>query len=171
MPFDFVYEIVYHKYFTQAALGKITEKQSFEYAIQELNLEENWRELRKKHLSFQKLNKTNFKYFLFLKNKGYSILLFSKNTPEQFNYVLKKYKIKRYFKNIINTFDLKLPKASKKTIDLVLKKYNARPKNTIMIDDQDFNLIEPKKMGIKTILYYNHRQMKLVITKLLKNAA
>ena len=128
LDYDFLYKIIYHKYFSKAAVGKITERASFVLPIKELGFEETWQELRQKHLSFQKLNKSVFDLCLKLQKQGYIILLLSKNTPWQFNYALDKMNIRKYFKNIINTFDLKLPKASPKTIKYVLKKYGSSRK-------------------------------------------
>ena len=86
--------------------------------------------------------------------------MLSKNTPGQFKETIKQFKIRNTFKNLINTYDLKLPKASVKTIRFVLKKFKVRPEEVIMIDDQAFNLVEPKKLGVKTILYKNFGKMK-----------
>jgi len=171
LSYPFVYKIVYHKYFNSAALGKITEKQSFEYAIKELGLREKWQVLRKRHLDFQKLNRPLFKFFYNLQQKGIVILLLSKNTPPQFNYAMRKMKIRKYFKNIINTFDLGLPKASPKTIKVVLKKFKVRPSQTIMTDDQNFNLVEPAKLGVKTILYKNPTRLRREVMRLITNGS
>lgn len=167
LDYDCVYDIVYHKYFTDAALGKITEAESFKLAVKELGLRETWRELRKKHLSFQKLRQPVFDLCRDLQKQGYIILLLSKNTSWQFDYTLRKMKIRRYFKNIINTLDLKLPKSSPKTIRYVLKKFKVKPQEAVMIDDQDFNLPAAKKMGVHVILYKDFRQMKRELRKLL----
>ena len=168
LDFDYVYQIIYHKYFSPAALGKITEKQSFALPVKELGLKETWRELRAKHLSFQKKNKPVFNYVLKLQQAGFTVLLLSKNTPQQFNEALKKIGTRKYFKNIINTFDLKLPKASAKMIKYVLKKFKVKPEQVIMIDDQDFNLVEANKLGVKTIYYKNFKQFKKELAGYLK---
>ncbi|MBI4050120.1 MAG: HAD hydrolase-like protein [Candidatus Doudnabacteria bacterium] len=169
LDYRFVYKIVYHKYFGQAALDKITERESFELPARELGLKESWRELLVKHTSFQKLRLSVFNLARDLQKQGYLILLLSKNTRGQFDYALRKMNIRRYFKNIINTLDLKLPKASTKTIRYVLKKFRVKPSETIMVDDQDFNLTEPAKLGVHTILYKNPRQLKTGLRKGLYN--
>lgn len=153
LNYDHVYDVVYHKYFSAAVLGKITEQESFEEAIKELGLTESWQELLKKHLSFQVLNEDVFNLAREFQEQGITTLILSKNTPGQFNYALDKYKIRQHFPHIINTFDLKLPKASPETVAYVLKKFNVKPAETIMIDDQDFNLTEPEKIGVTTLLY------------------
>jgi len=168
MDFDYLYSVIYHKYFSQAALGKITEKQSFELPIKELGLKESWRDLRKKHISFQKNNTPVFNYILKLQKAGFIILLLSTNTPAQFSEALKKIGTKKYFKNIINTFNLKSTKASTKTIKYFLKKFKIRPSEAIMIDDQDFNLVGANKLGVNTIYYKNFKQFKKELDSYLK---
>ena len=145
LNYEHVYDVIYHKYFNMAALGKITEPQSFAFAARELGLKETWQQLRKLHLSFQKLNKPVFNLCRDLQKQGFKILLLSKNTPGQFRWAMKKFQIRKHFKNVINTFDLKLPKASAKTIRYVLKKFKVRAQEVIMIDDQDFNLVPANK--------------------------
>jgi HAD superfamily hydrolase (TIGR01509 family) len=162
-----VYKIVYHKYFNLAALGKITEKESFEKALQDLGMTENWREIRARHLEYLLLNKQVFAYVLGLQKQGFKILLLSKNVPSQFRDIVSKYKLRKYFKNIINTYDLGLPKASKETINFVLKKFKVKPQEIIYIDDQDFNLPIAKKLGVKTILYKNFSETKKKLIKYL----
>lgn len=158
--FEDVYKIVYHKYFNLAALGKIPENQFLQAAIDELGYPLSGKRLLKIHLSFQKLNKQVFQYCLQLQKRGYKILLLSKNTPLQFKAVLKQMKMRKYFKNIINTFDLGLPKDSPKTIWYVLKKFKVKPQEVAMVDDQDFNLKAAEKMELRTILYKNFNQFK-----------
>ncbi len=167
LDYDYLYQIIYHKYFNQAAIGKITERQSFALPIKELNLKENWQGLRRKHLSFQHLNMPVFRLIKKLQNQGYKILLLSKNTPYQFHYAIKKMAVRKHFHFIVNTYDLKLPKASPKTVRWALKKYKVKPKETIMIDDQDFNLVAAKKIGVKTIYYRNFSQFKKELGELI----
>jgi len=96
--------------------------------------------------------------------------LLSKNTPEQFDEALTREHIRWYFKNIINTLDLKLPKASKATMQYVLKKFKVASEEVVMIDDQDFNLSEAKKLGVHTIYYKSFLQMKRELAKLIAAA-
>lgn len=153
-----IYKILYHKYFNQAAEGKINERQFLLRALKELNLPEKWQAVRAKHISGLILNKPMFDFARKLQKQGLKVLFLSKNTPVQLKMILKKYQIRRFVKNVINTYDLGLPKASPKTMRYVLKKFKVKPEEVVMIDDQDFNLVEPAKMGVKTILYKNNEQ-------------
>lgn len=168
IPYNKVYDVVYHKYFSAAALGKMTEPQSFAGPIKELKFNETWQGLRKKHLSFQRINRPVLNLALKLQKQGYKILILSKNTPPQFKYGLNKMRARKYFRNIVNTYDLKLPKASKQTMLWVFKKFKVKPQEVIFVDDQDFNLPEAKKFGVKTIYYKNFRNFRTKLNKLLK---
>ena len=158
--YPYVYKIVYHKYFNRAAVGKITEQESLQGAVDELGLPISWRQLRTKHLSFQRLNMPAYELFRRTQDRGYLILLLSKNTPEQFNEALRKLRIGHHFKHIINTYDLGLPKASPETMRYVLKRFRVRPNQVIMTDDQAFNLTAPRQLGVRVILYRNFKQFK-----------
>lgn len=163
-----LYDIVYHKYFSQAAVGKISEEESFQAPIDELGLDETWRQLRAKHLSFQWVRKPVFNLCRELQGKGYKIFLLSKNTPWQFNHAMRKNHIRWYFKNYLNTYDLGWAKNSPKTIRWILKKFKVKPEEVVMVDDQDFNLVEPAKLGVKTILYKGFPDFKRRLLKILK---
>lgn len=167
LPFDQVYEVFYHKYFSRAAVGEISEAESFRRAIKEMKLDIGWQEVRQKHLDFQILNKSARDYCVRLQKRGFTVLLLSKNTPPQFRYFLKSMDIKRFFQEIINTYDLRLPKASRVTIDYVLRKYKVEPKEVIMADDQEINLIAARKLGVKTIFYRNLRQFRCELERII----
>lgn len=150
--YEYCYKIVYHKYFCQAAAKKISDKTATELTVKELGLKESGPELFAKHLSFQRLNLKVFKWTLKRQQEGYKILLLSKNTPRQFNYAMHKFLLANYFK-ATNTYYLGIDKRSPKTAKYLLKKYKLKPQEILMIDDQDFNLSNPRKIGFKTILY------------------
>lgn len=163
---NYLYDIVYHKYFHDACLGKISEEDFFSNIIRDLNLKETYMGLRKKHMSFQKLNKSVFNLVSRLR-KDYQILLLSKNVPSQFNEMVDRHELGKYF-DVINTFSLQLDKKDPKVIKHVLKKYGVRPEEAIMIDDQEFNLTAPKKLGVKTIHYTNFIKFKKDIYGIIK---
>ncbi|MFA6416575.1 MAG: HAD family hydrolase [Patescibacteria group bacterium] len=160
LDYDAVYQVVYHKYFTAATMGKMTEAQSFALAVKELNLNETGAELRKIHISFQKLNKPIIKLAQDWKNKKAEIVVFSKNTPRQFNEIVNLYRLNRYFPVIINSYNLGLEKKSKEAMEYLLKRFSHSPAETLLIDDQDYNFINAKKIGIETVLYQNPAQLK-----------
>lgn len=165
------YAVLYTKYFNQAALKQISQDDAWLKAIKELNLPISVEDLKKIHYGFMDINKDVFRAIVDLKNK-YRVLLLSKNTREQFRDVNKKLpEIKKVFgKNIINTWEYNLPKASKKTTKFICRRFKVKPQETIYIDDQQSNLDASQKLGIKTILYKNFKQFKKEIFSLTKKA-
>lgn len=153
LDYDFVYNIVYHKYFSAATKGKITEAQSFSLACKELALEEKGKELRQIHLSFQKLNKKVLKLALDWQGKGVKVVVFSKNTPQQFNEIVRRFNLRAYLPIIINSYNLKLEKKSKQALNYFFKRFKVTKDQVLMIDDQEYNFVNAKKIGVNTVLY------------------
>jgi len=152
--------IFYTKYFNQAAERKITQQQAWELAIKETKLKISIKEIKEIHYSFMNINKDIIPVINKVKKDNKIAILLTKNTREQHNDVNKKLNFTKYFDDVINTWELNLPKASKETIKYVLKKFNVKSGETIYIDDQENNLQEAKKLGVHTIFYKNLEQFK-----------
>ncbi|MFH1292039.1 MAG: HAD hydrolase-like protein [bacterium] len=156
-----VYKILYSRYFSQAVMGKIPEKDVYLNTFKDFDWpNEYWEESHEYHKNAMSLNQGVFKLALRLQKKGYKILLLSKNTSDQFNSYIKKFHLARHFQHIVNTFDLNLPKASKQTVDWIKNEFKVKAGEVIFCDDQDVNLVEPEKAGMKTVLYKNFVQFK-----------
>lgn len=165
------YKVLYHKYFNQAALGKITEREFFTRALRDLRVPLPWRTVRAKHLSFQVPNRRVVEYGRALQKRGYKVIVLSKNIPSHFHYLVRKYKLRRAFPHIINTYDLGLPKASVKTMQYLLRKFRVKPQEVIMTDDQDFNLVAPQKLGMHTVLFKNTTQFIRGVERYLRSSS
>lgn len=152
--------IFYTKYFNQAAERKITQQQAWELAIAETKLDISVEEVKKLHYSFMNINKDILPIIHKVKKDMKTAILLTKNTREQYTDVNNVLHFTKYFDEVINTWELNLPKAGKKTIQYVLKKFNVKPEETIYIDDQENNLEEAKKLDVHTILYKNFEQFK-----------
>ena len=161
------WDIIYKKYFNLAATRKISQKDAWVLATKELNLPISWQEIRKLHYDLMTMDNRLIKLDKELNKKGYTTLVLSKNTRSQLLDNCKRFGIKKKFKNVINTWELNLPKASKKTLNIVLKKFNVKPFEVIYADDQSANLVDAKEIGIKTILVKNYSQFKKELDKYL----
>lgn len=168
LDYDLVYDIIYHKYFTMATKGQITEAQSFSLACKELALEEKGKELRQIHLSFQKLNKEVLSLALDWQKQGVRVVVFSKNTPQQFNEIVRRFNLRAHLPIIINNYNLKLEKKSKQALNYFFKRFKVTKDHILMIDDQAYNFINAKKMGMGTVLYKNPSQIKREVNSWLK---
>ena len=159
-----IFDVMYKKYFNLAASRKMTQKQAWIETVKELHLPMDWKELRDIHYELMQLNPPAIKLAQQLR-KDYITVMLSKNTRSQFTYVKKKLKLEKYFDYVINTFELNLTKASRKTCLYLMKKFNCSANQIIYSDDQKINLNEPKKVGFKTIYYKNFLQFKKELYK------
>jgi len=162
-----IYKILYG-YFNKAAIREISQKEAWQKSIKKLGLKMLVSKITSIHYSLMSPNMQVFSKVNRLK-KSYKVLLLSKNTRQQFSYLTKHIPIirKTFGKNVINTWEYKLPKASKETMLMVCKRFQLRPEEIIYIDDQKDNLVEAKKMRMNTILYINFKDFSKKIDKLL----
>ena len=158
-----IYSIVYTKYFNMAAERKITQEEAWEKAINELNLPITIEDLKKVHYSLMNLNK---EVISFVESLNFPTLLLTKNTRDQLNDTEELLGFCKYFDNVINTWEINLPKDSKETYDYISTHFDVKPDEIVYIDDQEQNLVEAKKLGIKTILYLSFNQFKDDFNKL-----
>ncbi len=167
-PWEKVHKILYTKYFNLIVENKISEREGWVKPIQELGWDQDWRAMRQWHIDHQYLQKSVITLVQQLRQRGYIYILLSKNLIRWFAYLEKRLRFKKYFDTSINTQALNLPKASKKTMQYISRRFKVRPEEIVYIEDQANNLVEPKKMGVHTILYKNFRLCKKSLTKILK---
>ena len=168
IPQNKLYEVIYKKYFNLAAERKISQKEAWQLPIEELGLPMDWQEFRRLHLDLFRINDSVFAIAKKTRKK-YKTLMLSKNTRSQFAACRKKFPaVWKNFDVVINTWELGLPKASKKTILTICKIFKVKPAEIVYIDDQMNNLVEAKKMGVKTIFYKNFKQFKKEFDRYIK---
>lgn len=162
-----VYRVLYTKYFNQIAENKISETEGWKRSIADLGWKQDWRAMRKWHLHQHKIRKTVVLYITSLRRRGHKCVLLSKNLTTWFVIEEGYLHFKQYFDAAINTQALNLPKASKKTMQYICKRFNVEPGEIIYIDDLPQNLKTPKSMGVKTVIYRNFKQMRKEISQYL----
>lgn len=168
IPQNELFKIFYTKYFNQAAERKITQKEAWQKPVEHFNLPITWQEVVRIHIGLLKINKPFLDLAIKLR-KNYKTLMLSKNTRSQFILTKKKFpKVWQSFDKVINTWELGLPKASPVTIKEVCRIFRVKPAEILYIDDQQSNLVEPKKMGVTTIFYKNLAQAKKELLSSLK---
>lgn len=161
------YQKIIYSWFNKAAIKEITQKQAWDNAVKELKLPLKWNEVRDIHYKLMKVDKRIIPLVNELEKRGYKILLLSKNTRSQFADTCRRFNLRKKFKNVINTWELGLPKASKKTLREIMKRFKVTPKEIIYADDQDDNLKDAREMSIKTILVKNFSQFKKELNRFL----
>jgi len=112
------------------------------------------------------LRTTVVEYVQQLRGRGYRCASFSKNFDPWIRYQERRLHFPKYFDDILNTQKYNLQKATKKTMRFVCKRYSVKPHEIVYIDDQEQNLIEPRTLGVNTILYTSFKDTRKKITKL-----
>jgi epoxide hydrolase-like predicted phosphatase len=72
----------------------------------------------------------------------------------------------RIFNYIFVSCDLGMRKPNSKIYKLVLKKIHFKPSEIIFIDNQKWNILPAKKLGMKTVLFRNNKQTLKELRKL-----
>ena len=155
--------------YTDSIVGRISEKKALKTMA--VNLETTPKKLTslyiKTYKKYYHLNKDLIRYVFKKKKQDLKIAILS----DQW-YLSKKALFSKDFYNkfdeTIVSCDVGLRKPDKKIYELTLKKLKLKPAQTIFIDNRDFNLIPPKKLGMKTVLFKNNKQAIREIEKLLK---
>ena len=105
-----------------------------------------------------KHNKQLFKQAFKLKKKGYKIAILSDQSHfSKRALILRKYTKK--FNAVVVSCDVGIRKPNPKIYKLVLKKLKLKPRQTVFIDNQEWNTKPAQKLGMKTILFKNNKQL------------
>tara|TARA_Y100000296_G_scaffold84667_1_gene118480 strand:- start:979 stop:1626 length:648 start_codon:yes stop_codon:yes gene_type:complete len=156
-------------YYAKSITGEISEKQAINKIAKNLNT------TTKKLLNLYikayknnfKINKFLYKFAFKLKKQGYKIAILS----DQWYLSKKSHKIIDQklidqFDAVILSTDVGVRKPNPKIYKLIIKKIKFPAKNCVFIDNQEWNIKPAKKLGMKTILFKNNKQMILELKKL-----
>jgi epoxide hydrolase-like predicted phosphatase len=106
-----------------------------------------------------KKNKALYNIARQLKKQGYKIAILSDQWHLSKDVLIPK-KDQKLFDEVIISCDMGMRKPNIDIYELVLKKLNINPEESIFIDNQEWNLIPAHKMGIKTILFIDNKKTK-----------
>ncbi len=105
-----------------------------------------------------KQNKQLFKKAFELKKKGYKIAVLSDQWYLSKEALMPK-KIYERFDEVVVSCDVGMRKPNPKIYKLLLNKLKLKSKQVLFIDNQEWNLKPAKKLGMKTILFKNNKQL------------
>ncbi len=149
--------------------GKISEKKTLNTIAK--NLDVKPKKLEKKIIkSYKKLfvkNKKLYKYTFKLKKQGYQIAILSDQWHFSKKAIIDKKALKKFNKTIISC-DVGLRKPDPQIYKLALKKLKINPSQAVFIDNREWNLKPAKKLGMKTILFKDNKQVIRELNKILK---
>jgi len=153
--------------YADAIEGKISREKTFK--IVSKNVKTSRRKLEKIILKTYKKNfnqnKQLFKKAFELKKQGYKIAVLSDQWPTS-KQALMPDKLYKKFDEVIVSCDVGVRKPNPKIYKLILKKLKLPAKQTLFIDNQEWNIKPAKKLGMKTILYKNNKQLFKELNKL-----
>lgn len=148
-------------------VGKISKKQTLKTIAN--NLEINQEKLRKLfHKAYKRRLRKNKKLYRLafkLKKKGYKIAILSDQWQIS-EEVLAPSKLMKKFNVVVISTKAGIRKPNPKIYKLVLNKLKLPAKATVFIDNQKWNLLPAKKIGMKTILFKDYEQTKKELEKL-----
>lgn len=95
-----------------------------------------------------------------LKKNGYSLGLLSIHAREWIEYCENKFNYHKLFDQIVYSFDEGISKPEQRAYELILEKLEAKPEESLFIDDSERNLQAAERLGITTVLFQNAEQLK-----------
>ena len=105
-----------------------------------------------------KINKELYKTAFKLKEKGYKIAILS-DQHQVSQKILMPTKYTKKFDVVVTSCYSGVRKPNPKIYKITLKKLKLPAKNCLFIDNQEWNIKPAKKLGMKTILYKNNKQL------------
>jgi HAD superfamily hydrolase (TIGR01509 family) len=161
LPYEKVLEIMQDKWFLQACTGKMTSLDAWERGAKELGINLSGEELEDLHLGLHQVRKPLLDFADDLRKKGYICIILSNNFSKYINKFIKDFSLRKHFDEILNSQDLGFKKQDPRMFEYVFNKYDVTPEEIIYFDDQEQNLIVPKKMKINTFHFKNLKQLKI----------
>lgn len=147
--------------------GKISEREALETIAKNLKISVG--KLKKLFIKAYrknfKLNRQLFKQALKFKKKGYKIAILSDQWYLSKEALITK-KLTKNFNPVLISCDVGFRKPNPKIYRLMLKKLKIPAKQTLFIDNQEWNIKPAKKLGMKTILFKNNKQLFKQLEKL-----
>ncbi len=140
--------------------GKISKKKTISILSQNLKispkkLERLYFKAYKKNF---RRNKQLFKKVFVLRKQGSKIAILSDQWHLSKDALIEKRDAKK-FDAVVVSCDVGVRKPDPKIYKIVLKKLNLPASQTIFIDNQEWNLVPAKKLGMKTILFKDNEQL------------
>jgi epoxide hydrolase-like predicted phosphatase len=149
--------------------GKISEKKTLRIISKNLKIKPKRLEkaVVKTYKKFFKRNKELYRYTYQLKKRGHKIAILSDQWHLSKKALINKKNTKK-FNTIILSCDVGIRKPDLRIYKLTLKKLGVKAKESIFIDNREWNIKPAKKLRMKTVLFKNNKQAIREIEKLLK---
>ncbi len=87
--------------------------------------------------------------------KVYPLFIASNHVPVIFEKAIETLKMKKFFKKIFVSFEMKINKPNKEFFGIMLEKTGYAPSECVFVDDSKTNLVPAKEIGFVTIWFNN----------------
>jgi epoxide hydrolase-like predicted phosphatase len=148
--------------------GKMAEPEFWKNFLEKVGINQDWNILREKLLSLYQVNEGVAELYTELKNKGICMVLLSDQILEWWPVLEANHKISSYFDSVIISSQTGLTKPDEKIYEYALNQVNAKPEESLFIDDLEHNLEPARKIGMKTILFKDADQLRSELEKIIK---
>lgn len=149
----------YLKYCWDYQIGKLSAKKFWMKVQEELNTNHDHDKLVKHHVTARKLNKGVVELIGKLR-QNYNVILVTNTYKEYYEHSNKKYGIDKMFDDIILSYKVKSRKPELRMYKEALKRSKCKANECVFIEDKDKHLVPARKLGMKTILYKNQKDLK-----------
>lgn len=148
------------KYSKQALIGRISAKEFQSIIVKRLKIKNKkkfvgeWERIFKNKFKVdKKVNKIINKL-----SKNYTLATLT-NITQMLDEVRIKHKVYKHFKYNITSYEYKTKKPLIKIYKILIKKLKISPHKIVYTDNHERNLLPAKKLGMKTILFKNSKQL------------
>lgn len=135
--------------YLEASLGKVASCGFWKT----LGLGERYPQIEQDYLESQLTLDADFPAVAPKLQKDYHLALLSNDVSEWSAYLRKKYDLNQYFEEIVISGDVGLRKPDRAIYELLLRRLQCRPENSVFIDDRQKNLIPAMRAGMRTIQF------------------
>ncbi len=101
-----------------------------------------------------------------LKDRGFNLVILANASKEWINIKIKKFHLNKIFTKIYSSSSLGFGKPKPEAFTYVLNDLKVKAADVVFIDNQKNNIKTAKKLGIRSILFKNLKQLKKDLSKL-----
>jgi FMN phosphatase YigB (HAD superfamily) len=152
--FDNFYQNLLYK----AEVGKMSGKEVWDRVLDRYNIKGNASKL------ISDMMKSKKAYYGVLNlakklRKGYKTAYLTNYNKYYWDEIERRFELKPYFDFGVVSYQIKARKPAPKGFKVVMKRFKAKAKETIFIDDYEKNLVNARNLGINTILFRNKTKL------------
>lgn len=119
-------------------------------------------------LHILQLMPASFAYMKQLKREGYHIYILSNLSKDSADYLKDTESFFSYAEGAVLSYEEKLIKPDPAIYQVLLKRYQLEPKETIFLDDSAANIAQAKRSGIHGIVFQNIEQVKRDVQEIIR---